>query len=195
MSWKATTGVAWSRSDHSQRSRAQLLTVWNGVRQDRTGRTGLDYAHLAHLTAHTSPTLSRPPPQLAWDQVSLPLLSLAHLLTHSTHGIRRTPSLPPLPLAVLTASHPIQAAALQTFLASKYLSGAKANAILARASEDGTGKRRKKKRKVEEGGGGGGGMRIEDEDEGWGSKKVEEDDEMGRPGMYLLYTILREMEG
>lgn len=37
-------------------------------------------------------------------------------------------------------------------------------------------------------------MRIEDEDEGWGSKKVEEDDEMGRPGMYLLYTILREME-
>lgn len=75
---------------------------------------------------------------------------------------------------------------LQTYLASKYLSGPKADAILARAGEEV--KRKKKKRKVEAGGSGiivakEGGLIIADDDGlNWGANKGDEEDEDSRPG-------------
>lgn len=84
---------------------------------------------------------------------------------------------------------------LQTYLASKYLTGAKADAILARAAlqddENSNGglKRKKKKRKVdgnEASGSGSSGLVIADDDGmGWARKdsNVEEEELMdGRPG-------------
>lgn len=75
--------------------------------------------------------------------------------------------------------------ALQAYLASKYLSGAKADAIIAKhgTSADGLG-RKKKKRKVDEGGivvGASGGMMIADDDGGW-TQTREEDKEDEVPG-------------
>lgn len=76
---------------------------------------------------------------------------------------------------------------LQAYLAAKYMTGAKADAILDRAGgEDGT-KRRKKKRKVDGASSSttavaGGGMLIADDDGmGWANSK-DDDDEEGRPG-------------
>ncbi|GAA5901503.1 hypothetical protein JCM6882_006298 [Rhodosporidiobolus microsporus] len=70
---------------------------------------------------------------------------------------------------------------LQAYLAAKYMSGAKADAIIERSEE---GKRRKKKRKVDTGGasasGSGGGLVIADEDGmSWGKK--DEDEEEYKP--------------
>lgn len=73
---------------------------------------------------------------------------------------------------------------LKAYLAAKYMSGPKADAILAKSGE-----RRKKKRKVDEGagggvgggGGGGAGFVLADDDAGWG-KEVEREDEDDRPG-------------
>lgn len=82
--------------------------------------------------------------------------------------------------------------ALQAYLASKYLSGAKAEAIIAKhgSSADGL-KRKKKKRKVEDGGiviGASGGMRIADDDGGWAaSKEDERDDEV--PGEHCSLRV------
>lgn len=79
---------------------------------------------------------------------------------------------------------------LQAYLASKYMSGAKAEAILDRAAPEG---KRRKKRKVDgassshASGSGGGGMIIEDGDDmGWthtgGRGKGEDAEEDGGPG-------------
>ncbi|GJN89212.1 hypothetical protein Rhopal_002191-T1 [Rhodotorula paludigena] len=72
---------------------------------------------------------------------------------------------------------------LQAYLAAKYMSGAKADAILERSGEDG--KRRKKKRRVDTYGssaaptastsGGTGGFVVDDDDSGW-AKEVEEEE-------------------
>lgn len=84
---------------------------------------------------------------------------------------------------------------LQAYLAAKYMTGAKAEAILDRA--DDSGKRRKKKRRTEQTGeeGGiasgsgssrkvvGGGMIVEDDDGGWGRAEIVEDEE-ARPGSW-----------
>ncbi|GAA6002459.1 hypothetical protein JCM10207_001133 [Rhodosporidiobolus poonsookiae] len=71
---------------------------------------------------------------------------------------------------------------LQAYLAAKYMSGAKADAILDRSGNE-DGKRRKKKRKVDAGGaapvasGSGGGLVIADDDGmGWGRKDDEEEE-------------------
>jgi len=73
---------------------------------------------------------------------------------------------------------------LQAYLAAKYMSGAKADAILERSDE---GKRRKKKRRVEGGGASasastsaGAGLLVADEDGAWGIKNDE--DEEYKPG-------------
>lgn len=81
---------------------------------------------------------------------------------------------------------------LQAYLAAKYMSGAKADAILDRAAEDGgdpTAKRRKKKRRVavesaQKGTvGGSSGLIIDDDDGmGWARKQDAEEDEEARPG-------------
>ncbi|GAA5857532.1 hypothetical protein JCM8547_009325 [Rhodosporidiobolus lusitaniae] len=67
---------------------------------------------------------------------------------------------------------------LQAYLAAKYMTGAKADAILERA--DGEGKRRRKKRKVEAAApvasGSGGGLMIADQDGAWGAKEEEEEE-------------------
>ncbi|KAM0749203.1 hypothetical protein T439DRAFT_326948 [Meredithblackwellia eburnea MCA 4105] len=64
---------------------------------------------------------------------------------------------------------------LKTYLASKYGSGAKAEAIVAHSTGE---KRKKKKRKVDgSAGAGGGGMIIDDDDGGWGKKDEEDEDE------------------
>lgn len=85
---------------------------------------------------------------------------------------------------------------LQTYLASKYLTGAKAEAILARAesSEGSNGlKRKKKKRKVdsETSQSGSGGLSIADDDGmSWARKdddSIEQEElEDGRPGKSLV---------
>ncbi|GAA5948329.1 hypothetical protein JCM3775_004287 [Rhodotorula graminis] len=69
---------------------------------------------------------------------------------------------------------------LQAYLAAKYMSGAKADAILERSDEV---KRRKKKRRVEGGSssaaaatGGGAGLLVADEDGAWGVKDDEDED-------------------
>lgn len=87
---------------------------------------------------------------------------------------------------------------LQTYLASKYLSGAKADAILARSDSELGGKRRKKKRKVDDysasgsASTSGGGMIIEDDDGGWAKVKEDEEDEYSAPGescvVYFVFT-------
>lgn len=73
--------------------------------------------------------------------------------------------------------------ALQAYLASKYLSGAKADAILARHagdSIDGQKLRKKKKRKVDDSGAGGmrvgsgSGLMIADDDGGWAQARDDE---------------------
>ena len=73
---------------------------------------------------------------------------------------------------------------LKTYLAAKYLSGAKADAILARA-DDGT-KRRKKKRKVDGGGttvvASGGGLIIADDDGMSWAQGANDEDETAAPG-------------
>lgn len=77
---------------------------------------------------------------------------------------------------------------LQAYLAAKYMSGAKADAILDRAEDQGL-KRRKKKRRVEDEGsvasGSGtrraGGLVIQDDDGGW-AKEVVEEDSLAAPG-------------
>lgn len=77
---------------------------------------------------------------------------------------------------------------LQAYLAAKYMSGPKADAILDR-SEDG--KRRKKKRKVEAtpstASGSGGGLVIADEDGAWGAQ--ENEDEEYKPGGPCSYRV------
>lgn len=76
---------------------------------------------------------------------------------------------------------PITMSDLKTYLASKYGSGLKAEAILARADD---GKRRKKKRKVDPSAvvvASGGGLVIADDDGAWGSK-ADESDEEAAPG-------------
>lgn len=60
---------------------------------------------------------------------------------------------------------------LQAYLAAKYMSGAKADAILER-SEDG--KRRKKKRRVE--GSSGSGLLVADDDGAWGPQQDEDEE-------------------
>ncbi|GAA6049596.1 hypothetical protein JCM3770_005027 [Rhodotorula araucariae] len=68
---------------------------------------------------------------------------------------------------------------LQAYLASKYMSGAKADAILERSEE---GKRRKKKRRVDPGAGAptpstsGAGLLVADEDGAWGPQEVEDEE-------------------
>jgi len=78
--------------------------------------------------------------------------------------------------------------ALQAYLASKYLSGAKAEAIIAKHGNSADGlKRKKKKRKVDDGGmviGGSGGMRIADDDGGWGATANDDDKEDDVPGKH-----------
>ena len=90
---------------------------------------------------------------------------------------------------------------LQAYLAAKYMTGAKADAILDRAADSTAGgKRRKKKRptngetELGEGGFASGsgsrrkegqsGMIVEDDDGGWGRAEIVEDDE-ARPGSSL----------
>lgn len=79
---------------------------------------------------------------------------------------------------------------LQAYLAARYMSGPKADAILDR-SEDG--KRRKKKRKVEASSsvasGSGGGLVIADEDGAWGAQ--ENEDEEYKPGACRRFTLSR----
>ncbi|KAK4694695.1 pre-mRNA-splicing factor CWC26, partial [Phenoliferia sp. Uapishka_3] len=76
---------------------------------------------------------------------------------------------------------------LKTYLASKYGSGLKAEAILARADATGDGKRRKKKRSTAGAGGStivapGGGLVIADDDGmTWGTTGGEDEEEEGRP--------------
>lgn len=84
---------------------------------------------------------------------------------------------------------------LQAYLAAKYMSGAKADAILERSGEDG--KRRKKKRRVDAYGssaaptastsGGAGGFVVDDDDSGW-AKEVEEEEY--KPGALSLLSLL-----
>lgn len=78
---------------------------------------------------------------------------------------------------------------LQAYLAAKYMTGAKADAILDRAGEDAP-KRRKKKRKVDGGSvvvAEGGGMIIADDDGmGWARQKEKDEEEDGRPGEYIV---------
>lgn len=76
---------------------------------------------------------------------------------------------------------------LQAYLAAKYMTGAKADAILDRAGDE-TAKRRKKKRKVDGSSSSGaamvsgGGMMIADEDGMDWAKRKEDEDEEARPG-------------
>lgn len=83
---------------------------------------------------------------------------------------------------------------LQAYLAAKYMTGAKAEAILDRAGDEG-GKRRKKKRKVEGSSSStaavvpGGGMIIADEDDMAWAKRKDEEDEEARPGERALPLV------
>ena len=88
--------------------------------------------------------------------------------------------------------------ALQAYLASKYLSGAKAEAIIAKHGSSAGGlKRKKKKRKVDDGGvvvGGSGGMRIADDDGGWGAVRDEDDREDEVPGEHLQRSLMHQVD-
>ena len=86
---------------------------------------------------------------------------------------------------------PITMSDLKTYLASKYGSGLKAEAILARADD---GKRRKKKRKVDPSAvvvASGGGLVIADDDGAWGSKADESDEEAAPGSAPLIFCRTR----
>ena len=82
---------------------------------------------------------------------------------------------------------------LQAYLASKYMTGAKADAILDRAGDE-SGKRRKKKRKVDSVSASaavvsGGGIIIADEDDMDWARRKEEEDEEARPGEWSALEL------